>query len=204
MTIEEMEDKKYFLVTSLALVVAAFLLLQCPDAFGAEQSSPGRRLWDNIMLWVNFGILLFFFLKYARKPLIDYLRGVRNGIEEEIDVVNSQHKGVKSAMDSESDKIKDIEERISEIYRRAVEMGRQEKAKIIEQAKIGAEKTIQDAKTYSIYRMEMAKKALCDEMVDIAIFMVEEKLAKGISEEDNDKLINQFVTELDASKPHFI
>jgi len=38
-------------------------------------------------------------------------------------------------------------------------------------------------------------------MVDIAVSMVKEKLIKGISEEDNEKLIKQFVVDLETYKP---
>ena len=37
-------------------------------------------------------------------------------------------------------------------------------------------------------------------MVDIAISIVKEKLTEGISEEDNEKLINQFIVDLGTSK----
>ena len=79
-------------------------------------------------------------------------------------------------------------------------MAKREKDKIIEDAKTAAEKMIENAKRYYDYRMAFAKKTLSDEMVDIAISMVEERLSKEISEEDNEKLINKFFTDLQTSK----
>jgi F-type H+-transporting ATPase subunit b len=178
-------------------------LLYCADAFAAEGPSPGRRLWDNVMLWVNFGILAFFFFKFAKKPLMDYLHGVRRTVEEDLSVIEGQMKDVRSIRDSETEKLKDIEERLAEIREGILEMGRREKEKIIEQAKVSAERMIESAKIYSEYRIAMAKKALSDEMVEIAVGMVEKRLTTGLSEEDNEKLVNQFVADLMTSKEGF-
>jgi F-type H+-transporting ATPase subunit b len=195
-------DKKYLLVISLTLGVATYQFLCIPYAFAAGELSPGRRLWDNIMLWVNFGILTFFFLRYAKKPLMDYLRGVRKKIEEELNIINRRLEDAKSTKDAEAEKLQTIGQQIEEIQRSITEIGKREKEKIIEQGRITAEKMIQNAKAYSKYKMAMTKKALSDEMVDIAITMVEERLIKGISEEDNERLVKQFVMELETTRPH--
>ena len=75
-------------------------------------------------------------------------------------------------------------------------MGEREKNRIIEEGKLSAEKMIEHAREYADYRIEMARKALSDEMVDMAITLVEERLAKGITDKDNDHLINEFVADL--------
>jgi F-type H+-transporting ATPase subunit b len=155
------------------------------------------------MLWVNFGILAFFFLKYAKKPLMDYLHGARRTVEEDLTVIKGQMNDVKSMRDAETEKLKDIEERLGEIREGILEMGRREKEKIIEQAKVSAERMIESAKVYSEIRIAMAKKALSDEMVDIAVGMVEKRLTKGLSKEENERWVNQFVTDLITSKERF-
>ncbi|MBW1911265.1 MAG: hypothetical protein JRJ11_17290 [Deltaproteobacteria bacterium] len=184
------------LVSSIYLYVFFF----CPDAFAAEKMSSGRRLWDNIMLWVNFGILVFFFIKYARKPLMDFLRGVRDKIKKDLDTIEKQFKDAESRMKTESAKIDEIEQHIEKIRQNIIEMGKKEKEKIIEQAKITAKRMIEDAKAYSGYQLARARKELSDQMVDIAISMVKERLIKEISEQDNEKLINQFIVDLGTSK----
>jgi len=195
--------KNHALLILLFLGVVNCTVFDCPYAFGAGELSPGRRLWDNVMLWVNFGILVFLFLRYAKKPLMDYLRGIRQDIEKHMNTLNGDYDNVKSAMDEESNRLKGIDQRLAEIRETVLGIGRREKEKIIEQGKIAAEKMIQDAKAYSSYKMAMAKKALSDELIDLAISMAEGNLAKGISEGDNEKLINGFLTDLGASKGHF-
>jgi len=191
---------KYLFAISLTLGIMTCLLAYVPDCFAGGESTPGRRLFNNIMLWVNFGILVFFFLKYAKKPLLNYLRSVRSKIEADLSKIDGDLNDTKSLIDTEADKMKGLEQHIKEDRERILEIGRKEKEKIIEEGRIWAEKMIQDAKTYSDYKTAKARKALSDEMVDIAVSMAAEKLLKKMSEEDNEKLINQFITNLPISK----
>jgi F-type H+-transporting ATPase subunit b len=175
----------------------------CTDAFAEGGTGSGRKIWDNIMLWVNFGILVVLFLKYAKKPLMDLLRGARSEIKDELDEINSKRDNAKTLAEAESKKLEEIDEGIAALREGILEMGRREKERIIEQAKIAAEKMVRDAKAYSEYRLTLAKKALAVELTDIAVSLVEKKLTKGFTMEDNDKLIEKFVTDLASSKGRF-
>jgi len=152
------------------------------------------------MMWVNFGILVVLFLKFGRKPLMAALRGVHDKIKEEIEAIKKQHREVKGDMDSEEARLGEIQQHLEEIRAHIIEMGEKEKQKIIEQAKVTAEKMIEDARAYAGFQMTRARKQLSDEMVDIAITKVEEKLKKEISPEDNEKLVNDFLGNLGSAK----
>ena len=171
------------------------------DALAMGDFTPGGRLWNFILLWVNFGILVFLFIKYGKKPLMDFLRGEQRKIEEDLDEVNDHYEAAKAGMDTEANSLDDIEQRLEKTRQGILELGRREKEKIIEQGKIAADKMIKDAEEYAKYQIAKAKKELSEEMVEIAVSMVEEKLIKGISEEDNEKLIKQFVVDLETYKP---
>ncbi|MFH1123388.1 MAG: ATP synthase F0 subunit B [Pseudomonadota bacterium] len=195
------QDKRYLLMmSSQALWIVAYLLFDAGDAFAEGDPSPGRKLWDNIMLWVNFGILAFFFMKYARKPLLAYLRNVRNKIEKNLGAINEQVTSAKSVLASESERLKGIDQQLKEIRERILEIGRQEKEKIIESGRSAAERMIENARAYASHRLASAKKAVSDELVDMAISMAEEKLRKAISNEDSDRLFTRFVKDLETSE----
>jgi len=184
----------------LILSLGACGLLFCPECLAAEEMPPWRKPYNIIMLWLNFGILVALFLKFARKPLMDALRGIHDRIKEEIDGIKKQHREVKGHMDSEEARLGEIQQHLEEIRARIIEMGEKEKQKIIEQAKQAAGKMIEDARAYASFQMTRARKQLSDEMVDIAISKVEEKLKKEISPEDNEKLVNDFLGNLGSAK----
>ena len=192
-----------FLLSGLISSAVICLFFFAPEAVASGETTPGRRLWDTIILWFNFGVLVFVFVKYAKNPLMDFLRSVREKIQGELEKNESQLDEVKSIMDGEAEKLQNIDNRIQEVRGLAIEMGKREKEKIIEEAKLSAERMIKSAKIYSQHRIAVARKVLSDQMVDIAVGMVEERLTKGLSDEDNVKLFNQFVTDLITSKERF-
>ena len=184
----------------LSLASLAFLLLFAFDAFALEEASAGRKVWDNIMLFVNFGILVFLFVKYAKKPLMNYLRSERESVEKELNELTDKKQGIQSQRDAETEHLKGIDQIIEEIRSNILEIGKKEKEKIIQQGKALADKMIRDAKTYSENRIVAARKELSEEMVDMALSMAKDKLSKDMTDEDNNNLVNQFVTDLQATK----
>jgi F-type H+-transporting ATPase subunit b len=191
---------RYDAVLYIAAGVAFFIFMDFHDALADGGTSSGRRLWNNLMLWVNFGILAFFFMKYAKKPLLDYLRSVREKIEENLNTLNHDVKIAKSSMEAEHEKLQAIEDHLEEIKARITEIGRAEKERIIESGKATAQEMIENAKAYANYKLALAKKKISDEMVDTAVSMAAERLKKGISQEDSDQLVAKFFEDLETSK----
>ena len=192
--------KKILIVLFLVVSSVICCLIFVPGASAEEKLSSGRRLWDNIMLWVNFGILVFFFVKYAKNPLMNFLRGTRKEIKENLEEVEGRFNEVKSGMDTEAENLENIDSRIAELKEHIIEMGRKEKENIIEEGRITAKKMIDDAIFYSDRRLVLAKKALLEEMTETAISIVEDKLSKGLTDEDNEKLVSSFLSSLETSE----
>jgi F-type H+-transporting ATPase subunit b len=195
-----LKKPRYDAVLYVAAGVALFIFLDSHDAFAEAGPSSGRRLWNNIMLWANFGILAFFFLKYAKKPLLNYLRSVREKIEENLNTINHDVQMAKSSMEAENKKLQEIEDHLEEIKARITEIGRAEKDRIIESGKATAQEMIENAKAYANYKLSVAKKKVSDELVDTAVSMAAERLRKGISQEDSDQLVAKFFKDLETSK----
>ena len=185
-----------FIATLLVFFSATF----CSAGEGATR---GRIIYNNIMLIVNFGILVFLFLKYAKKPLMDFLNNERQKREERLNHINAQFEAAKEAMDAEAAKLDNITEYIKKVRENIIEIAKREKEKIVEDAKHTAAKMIKDAEAYSVYQLAKAKRVLSNEMVDLAISVVEEKLKKGITEQDNEILVNRFLTDIEISKELF-
>lgn len=180
-----------------------YIALSGTDAIAAESISRGRVIWNNIMLWVNFGILVFVFIKFGKKPLLDLLQGERQKIGKRIEEIEEKVKEARSLMEEESDRLKNIDEHIAQIREQIIELGNREKENIIEKAKITADLMIEDAQKEAQYRVEVAKKHFSEEMLDIAISIAVEQLRHGLNQEDNDKIVNNFSGELAAAKQFF-
>lgn len=191
---------RYGLIGGFFLGTIVYFLLDSPDALAAEALSAGRKVWDIVLMWVNFGILVFLFIKFGRKPLMNFLRGVKTEVQEELGEVGTQFNEAKSLVDVEQEKLDNIGVSIEKIRENILELGRREREKIIKEGKLAAQKILEHAENYSRYRMDLAKKTLANEMVDVAFSMVQDNLEKGVSEKENENLVNQFVGGLAHTK----
>ena len=166
-------------------------------------SPTGRIIWDNVMLLVNFGILVFLFIKFARKPLMNFIHGESKKISKGITEVEEQVREARSLMDSEASKLGGMDERVKQIHEQIIEIGKREKDKIIEKAKVAAQQMIEDAEKKAQYGLETAKARFSEDMLDMAISMAVDILKKGVTPEDNEIIIDQFSEGLNSKKGHF-
>ena len=183
----------------LTLCAITSLVLFSSDAFAVGAASKGRTIWDNIMLWINFGILVFFFIKFGKRPLMNFLRGERQTIKDGIDAVEEKVKKARTLMEARADKLKNIDKRIKKVRQGIIELGQKERERIIEKAKITASKMIEDSKKEAQYKLEMAKKRFSEEMLDMAVSIAVEGLKKEISQDDNERIVDQFASGLNTT-----
>ena len=186
----------------MLLVGVCWFFAPYAEVLAADELSLGRKLWDNSLLFINFGILVFLFLKYGRKPLVDYLRGVRKDVESDLNKVETRLSHATSLRDAELDKLEGIQANLDKIREDILELGRHEKEKHIEEGKIAAENMIQHAKNYAHNKIQEAKKVVADEMIDRAFSTVEKVLVKEFSPKDNENVIDQFLNDLKTTKQH--
>lgn len=191
--------KRYVFVCCLFICAVIFLFVFCPDGLAQEGPSKGRKIWNTVMLWLNFGILVFLFIKFGKNPLMNFLFGEREKLAKKINEVEGQVNQARSAMEVEAEKLKKMDEKVDEIRRQIVELGQKEKTQTIEKARIMADRMIEDAQQEAQYRLELAKKRFGEEMLDISVSMALEEL-KSISDEDNERLIEQFSSALREEK----
>ena len=163
------------------------------EALSAETSGGWRPLYDEILLWFNFGILVFIFIRYAKTPLMNFLRGRKEKLKQEIESLEEE-KG------KAADKIKEIyevldesEDRFVAIKTRILEQGEKKKQTIIAAAQNQSKMMIEDANRRIQYYFVQAKDKLKAELIDAAIDMALERLPQEISDADNEKFVNEYL-----------
>jgi F-type H+-transporting ATPase subunit b len=189
-----------FIKPLLSLGITIILLMSGDEVFAAETASTARRVWDTILLLFNFGVLVFVFIKFGKKPLMDFLRGRRHEIEENLDSLDSKRQDARSRMSIEEQKLDGIEDRIQEIREAIIQAGQKAKEEIIEQGKREAEHILEKAQANAAYRLANAKKVLRKELLDIVLSLLEEKLRENLTSEDHEKLIAQFIAGIPGPK----
>ena len=183
------------LLWACAGLLAAMLSLHLLslDGYAAEGSSNWRPTYDLIMRWINFGIIVFVVYKYARKPLMNFLRGRKEKVAEEIEALETRKEEM---IDRINQTRKDIEEsdiRFEELKERIIQQGEKKKAEIIESAKNHSKMMFEDSKRRIGTHFLHAKSEFKAELIDKAMDMAMERLPREITPEDNDKFTRLFL-----------
>ncbi len=173
--------------------ISLLILLSPPDLLAQEGPGQGRKIYDTVMLWVNFGILVFVFMKYGKPALMNFLYGERNKVEKALQEIEEDINASRKSVEEESKNLEGIDEYLQQIKEDILDMGEREKARILEEARSNAAQMIKDAENELGLKMEEARRTLNDSLVDEAVDMARQKLAKAFTEQDNEKQIQGFV-----------
>ena len=182
----------------ISLCAMVCLLIPGTDLFAAEEAGGWRETYDLVLKWVNFIILASLIIKFARTPLKDFLKGQREKLASDIrkkekdkNTAAAEVEEIKTALNEGDARFKDLKARI-------VEQGKKRKEQIV----IGAEEQSRQMLTETQKRVENqileAKKRLKAELVDSAVEKALQRLPKEITSEDNQKFLDQFLSDTHA------
>ena len=196
-----MSEKKISIKGMLLKYFLCYLFIAAAVYFTVHysaQTGEREKLWSDIMLFVNFGVMVFFYIRFAQKPLVNFLKGQGTRIGEQLQSIEADVKESRSRMEAEAEKLKNIDDNLASITKSIIAAGAREKESVIERAQILADKMISDAKKEAEYKMLAAKKRFSEEMLDAAIKITAERIKQNITREDDEKLIDAFSTGLDS------
>lgn len=163
------------------------------EAFAAEKSSSWRPTYDLILMWINFGIIVFVLNKYAKAPLMNFLRGQKEKLAREIKRLENKQQGISANIEETLKTIDESEVRFAELKERIVQQGEREKQKIIESAQQQSKMMLKNARRRIDSHFDQAKSAFRAELIDAAIELAMQRLPQEITDEDHDKFLNQYL-----------
>ena len=177
-------------------IIAGFLSLHFlgHEAFAAEKASSWRPIYDLILRWINFGIIVFLLVKYAKTPLMNFLRGQKEKLAREIKRLENKKQGISANIEETLKTIDESEVRFAELKERIVRQGEKKKDAIIQTAQKQSKMMLEDAKRRIDTHFIQAKNKFRAEMVDRTIDLAMERLPKEITAEDNEKLTIEYLT----------
>lgn len=164
------------------------------EAWASETSGGWRPIYDEVLLWINFGILVFVFVKYGKKPFMNFLLGQKEKIT--LDIARIEEKKAKAV-----DRTREINRMLDEsdvhfarIKERIVEQGTRKKQNIIAAARKESRYILEDANRRIGSYILQARNAVKAELVDKAIELAMERLPQEITAADNEKFFNDYLT----------
>ena len=168
------------------------------EASAADNSGNWRPVFDLVMRWLNFGIIVFILVKYARTPIRDFLLSRREEVAREIERIEIQKEEAEKKIQDAARMLDESEVRFARIKERLIQEGEIKKQKIIEDARQESKILLASTKKRLENQLVDAKKAFKSELVDMAISLAMKRLPDEITTEDNQKFTNQFIASASA------
>lgn len=197
----------------LALCMAA-LLVFCPltmasghgeEAAHAEAEDHGEvadhaehtgwKTWkatDSYKVF-NFAVLAIGLFLLVRKPAADALKGRITDIQKELDDLEARRDAAASQLSQVSQRVEHLEQEAKKVVDTYIAQGEAARENILAEAKKAADRLSEQARHHMKYEIEDAKKQLRAEILEKAIAMGEELVAKSITGQDQDRLVGEYL-----------
>ena len=182
-------------VFSLAFAPAAALAAKKK---GDEGPSPVRKVWDTVWLFINFFVLVFVIVKYGRKPLMDFLAEKRVEIAENLETVQDRLSSAEAEYKEAMTNLEQMQEKIGEIEEYMRQDAERNRERILEEAQEKSRIIMAEAKERAESSIKNAYARVREELIDIAINTAQKKITESLSDEDETRLVDEYLSDLSA------
>jgi F-type H+-transporting ATPase subunit b len=143
-------------------------------------------------------VLLVALILVLRKPISQALSSRVKTIKEQLESLEKQKAEAEKKLAQYNEKLSQLESEAEEIVQGYIQQGNEAKAKILKEAEASAEKLQIQAKRNIENEFSKARQELQREVVEKSLVQAEEMLKKAISDEDQDKLVNEYLDKVVA------
>ena len=161
----------------------------------AEGEASWRGAYDVIMMWINFGILAFLLVKYARAPLMNLLKGEVKKTAATLERAQEGKQQIDQKVKDTLIALEEGRERLRTIQEKIVSEGERQKQQIIESAKHESRLMLERTRLKIDYEIFQAREKVKAEFIDRAVEAVLDRLPSEITPEEQTKLIDRFIQE---------
>jgi F-type H+-transporting ATPase subunit b len=151
-------------------------------------------VWLKLLLqFVNFAILLGVILKFAAKPLKDYLRKRHHGVKEKIDEAERALKDAAAAKRRYEEKLAGLDAEI-EAFRTSTASGlERERTKVLDEARELAARIREQARLAYEYEMREGMEQVRAEIAGRTIEAAVARIREMFGQDDHDRMVEEFI-----------
>lgn len=163
------------------------------DGGGHETDRTGDLL-DLLYRFINFALLIIILVIALRKVgLKETLAGRIEGIRQSLDDLKEGKKEAETKYKEMEKKLQEFQEKKKEIVDQYKKEGMAEKERIVAAAKERAKHLIEQAELTIELEVQSVRDQLKRDVVDLAVQRAREIIAKEITEEDQGRLVDEFI-----------
>jgi len=163
-------------------------------ALAAQGSGNGwRPVYDIVMMYVNFAILVFVIVKYGSGPIKAFLDGRKKEISKQLaDVEERKTKLLLRVKEAEKELAESVA-RFEKIKARYVSEGERMREAMIENAREQSRRMLEMEMKKAENSFALARKQFLAELVDQAVDFASSRISSEASGEDHEKILSTYV-----------
>jgi F-type H+-transporting ATPase subunit b len=161
---------------------------------GEHGKDRSEDLRDLLYRFINFALLIIIlFLALRKSGLKDSLAGRIDEIKQRLEDLRREKEEAERKYQDVEKKLRDFETKKKEIIEQFQNEGQAEKERIIAEANERAKHILEQAELTIQHEMQAAKDRLKREVMELAAGKAQEIIAKEITDDDQDRLVNEFI-----------
>jgi F-type H+-transporting ATPase subunit b len=185
------------LLPALIILIVTSSMVYASGGSG-EGSDHGGQLLDFGWRVINFTIFVGLIYWLFKDRIKEFFSGRRTDIKLSLEEAMAAKEEAEKKFKEYSAKLDKATEEINEISEMIRAQGLAEKEKIIENAKISAERMKDDAQSRIEQETKKAKSQLRAEAVELSIQMAEEILKKNVKEKDHQNIVEDYLKSISS------
>ncbi|MGQ9671055.1 MAG: F0F1 ATP synthase subunit B [Desulfosoma sp.] len=186
--------------TSAALVAVSLGVATAAFASAGGGHEAGLPWKDFFLRLMNFAIMLAILIKLLKKPVANFFSSRRENIQRLLTDLEEKKKEVEAKAAEYQAKLAALDKETEQILAEYIQEGETEKQKIIQAAEKQAQYIKEQARLAIQQEIKAAKESLQEEIAELSVSAAEDLLKKHIRPEDQDRLIDEFITKAVEAK----
>ncbi|MCH2172592.1 F0F1 ATP synthase subunit B [Myxococcota bacterium] len=179
-----------------------FLLLSAALAAPALAASGGGggegALAELAWLIFNFAVLIYVVYRFARKPISQFFSDRGAAIDADIRTASERLEEAEARHRELQSQVQGLDSELEEIRTQATRRAEAERDRILEDARLSAERIRSDASAAIAREVERAQAELRDQASELAIELAAGYLQERMDEGDRERLIEEFIERVEA------
>jgi len=167
------------------------------DGHGEGSLSPAK-LKDLFWRVINFIALMIILVKFGAKPIASALGGRQATVKHELEDLETRREDAEKQYREFESKLATVEKDIDSIVEKAVAQAEVEKTKILEKAEQAVDDMKRQAEMSIQNEISEARRDLKNEVADQAAVMAQELIVKNLNQEDQVKIIENYLNKVGA------
>lgn len=197
-----MKQKKSaaFIALCSLLVLTSCDTSSISDSVGDTVSNALPNLWITLAQLGAFLVMVFVFFKFAYQPIKKKLKARNDYVEKNISDSRKSLAEAEKKDETASQNIKNSRVQAQAILEEANKTASHSADKILADANAQADSIRAQAEKDAVERLKKADRDSRDKIIKASIAASKEILGREISEQDNEKIVNDFLTNMDEGE----